>query len=336
MPRVNITQSKQEAAPRLVWMDSLRGIAVLLVVLLHTVGLVREDFPDALEVVHFVNMGVAPFRMAILMMLSGMLLGRSLSKTTGVYVKGKLSHIGWPYLLWSCILIGLHTVTAPLMGNETSLEPWLRIFYNPTTPLWYLGYLLAYYFLCLVLGERARTTVMLCALGASVLMPSDPKRFLFLFAFFLLGDFIVRQERWWRWLNHNGLAVTAAAVSVALTFLVSAAGTEIRQEIVSVPGILGAMVISARLLGRMQDTLIGRASAYSGRQSMVFYVTHMPVLLVTYHALYQFGGVRNPWLLFGIAMLAVLGFGLVMSRLKARSRIVSSLFSFPRLRSTAP
>lgn len=83
-------------APRLQWMDLLRGIAVLLVVVLHANshgGATVESWSDA-------NRYLTPFRMPLLMFLSGMLLHRSLAKPLPIYIWGKIAAIGWPLVVW--------------------------------------------------------------------------------------------------------------------------------------------------------------------------------------------------------------------------------------------
>ncbi|NSX38244.1 acyltransferase family protein [Pseudarthrobacter oxydans] len=87
------------AKKRMQWMDVMRGAAVLLVILFHTESQISGNLPGYEPIFAIFNDAVAPFRMPTLMLMSGMLLPRSLRKPVGAYLRGKLFVIGWPYLL---------------------------------------------------------------------------------------------------------------------------------------------------------------------------------------------------------------------------------------------
>ena len=92
-------QPSTDSAPRMRWMDLLRGVAVLLVVVLH-----GSDIPRAnglgVERWTELNLYLEPFRMPLLMFLSGTLLPRSLTKSAGAYLWGKFASIVWPLMIW--------------------------------------------------------------------------------------------------------------------------------------------------------------------------------------------------------------------------------------------
>ncbi|RHZ90307.1 acyltransferase, partial [Cereibacter sphaeroides] len=79
-------------------MDFLRGLSVLLVVVLHanTANIGGETVGWWAEV----NRHLTPFRMPLLMFMSGMLLYRSLAKPLPVYIWGKFAAIAWPLAVW--------------------------------------------------------------------------------------------------------------------------------------------------------------------------------------------------------------------------------------------
>ena len=80
---------------RLRWMDQARGVAILLVVMHHSMTWVADfglTVPPAL--IAFDDI-VSPFRMPLLMFLSGILVPRALSKPTRAYAT-ELRAIGWP------------------------------------------------------------------------------------------------------------------------------------------------------------------------------------------------------------------------------------------------
>ena len=82
-----LTPVNKPSAARMQWMDLLRGLAVLLVVVLHAASHGGAE----VEGWTLVNRHLTPFRMPLLMFLSGMLLHRSLAKPLPVYLWGKVA-----------------------------------------------------------------------------------------------------------------------------------------------------------------------------------------------------------------------------------------------------
>ncbi len=94
----------------MLWMDLLRGGAVVLVVIFHA-----GNTPIAPQPVHMFNEAIGDSRLAALFVASGLLLDRSLAKGPSRYVSGKLRLIVWPYLIWTALMI-------PLSGRSRPLE----------------------------------------------------------------------------------------------------------------------------------------------------------------------------------------------------------------------
>lgn len=120
-------ERRTAVASRHVELDAIRGTAVMLVVLYHAIialDLIGTKAPMWLVLF---NDAVSPFRIPTLVLLSGLLLPRSLRKPAGEYVRGKIRGLAWPYLVWTVIvaaflLLGSHlagkgvaTVTSVLM-----------------------------------------------------------------------------------------------------------------------------------------------------------------------------------------------------------------------------
>ena len=125
------------------WMDTLRGTAVLLVILLHASEGLRYYASSLPPLIDNVNQLFEPYRMPTLAFLSGMLLQRSLAKGPARYLRGKAAKVAWPYALWSLIILGV--------GGSLTVHEVARIVYFPPTYLWYLYFLLIFYALGLVL-----------------------------------------------------------------------------------------------------------------------------------------------------------------------------------------
>lgn len=176
-----------DAAARMVWMDQVRGLAIVLVVVFHgrTVQARFGDVPVGLrELTEFFD----PFRMPLLVFLSGMLLTRSLTKSPGAYALGKARGLAWPYVVWSVAFLAV-------VGDLTA-DSLLAVLGSPLSHLWYLSYLLGYY--ALAWGLHALRVpflpVVLVSLGAAGMLDGGWCRMVFLFAFFAAGHLYVQRR----------------------------------------------------------------------------------------------------------------------------------------------
>lgn len=273
--------------PRLVWMDRLRGAAILAVVLLHAelqaVGATGESLP----VVHALNGLLGPVRMPLLVAMSGVLLAPALAKPTRAYVVGKLRVLAWPYLVWSAVDIAHLQWRLGRTGDSLSW-PWVaQVVHDPPTYLWFLAYLLVYYLAALALPPTARTVAApgLLALAAALHL-ADPgagaARLAWLGGWFLVGDVVGRAARSrlvpriasgadpLSYVGRSSLVFYASHLTVAI--LVSdrlvAAGvlspTAILVTCVAVPLAAGAALVEARRF-RVVDALFVAPFGTPGR-----------------------------------------------------------------------
>lgn len=261
------------ASPRAHWMDATRGFAVLLVVFTHTYTMPQGMdatvssvvFANVIQVFH-------SFRMPMLVFLSGVLLPRSVAKPAGTYYRGKAERILWPFLVWMVLL-------ALALGTPQSLLSW-EYWRGGAWHLWFLWVLM----LCYLVGPLTRRVpAVLVALVLFVLLlefvsgPRDWVRPLYWGVYFFLGAaagrLLPRMRR---------LPLPVGLVLVALTLATLAAhraGEIVVSErhpwsvLTALPGILLVLWLAPRL-PRL------RFLEFCGRQSMVLYVTHMPVLIL--------------------------------------------------------
>ncbi len=253
------------ARARMEWMDSLRGAAVIAVVLLHVQLTTTAVTGDPLAPLAWVDDQLAAIRMPLLMLLSGALLARSLAKGMRSHVEGKVRAILWPYAVWMLIDLTHVLVDAARAGRPV---PWQMVgeaFYDPPGYLWFLGWLFAFHLLAGALGERGRTTAAFAGLGLAQLVAGagpDLERFLWLFPWFLLGDVLAR---------HLPRVVPPKA-------------------------------------GPALDRLRVPPLAAVGRSSLVYYVSHMPVVVYAVPLLWA-TGVRSPWLVLVLTLAAALAAG---------------------------
>ena len=123
--------------PRERYMDLLRGLAVLLVVALHSATILPGAGYEPDPLLLKINRYFILYRMPTLAFLSGLLLPRSYQKNLVDFAYGKLQRIAWPLLIWSIIYVvvchvplKLTTIPRLLLGGSY---------------LWYLTFILVYY-----------------------------------------------------------------------------------------------------------------------------------------------------------------------------------------------
>lgn len=306
---------------RLHWMDAARGAAVTLVILFHSATILRRFNITGHEWVFGVNAFFAPFRMPLLIFLSGMLLSSSRSKGTFAYLDGKWRRIGYPYLIWT-------VVAALIIGSPYHwLDPrfWLGSSY-----LWYLLFILFYYVLALCLKSFPPLLIVAAALAVSFACPDGSKygeRLFFLMAFFFLGDWAAQKgEKWTKFL---GSRWTLAALPMTIIFAILSAthgpfGYKSELFPFIFVSIIGSIWVS------IEATRIGIMSAFAfiGKNSLILYVIHYPVNYIVVGNLLKLG-VSSPAIYLASGVTASILAGILFIWGSAHSRAISLLFVAP-------
>jgi uncharacterized membrane protein YcfT len=169
------------------WMDGLRGLAIVAVVLLHA-ELTGGPLPWLAEV----NRLLEPFRMPLLMALSGMLLARSLAKGLRRHVVGKARFILWPYLVWATLDQAHVVLDRWAVGHPRPIDDPVHFLYDPASYLWFLAYLFCYHLLAAPLPPWLRTAGGPGLLLVAQMCEGELHRFVWLAGWFLVGDALAR------------------------------------------------------------------------------------------------------------------------------------------------
>ena len=270
------TTAPAVTSSRMQWMDLLRGVAVILVVILHAASIPMSTGSGSREWI-LANRYLEPFRMPLLMFLSGMLLPRSLAKPLPQYLWGKYAAIVWPAAVWM-VLYGVFVYR----NGPFELTYWITGDY-----LWFLLALCLCYAAAAVLRKVPFLLVAATMMVVVVLVevPSGlPHKTLYYGAFFFLGAWAgPRVERWARapWMLVAAMAVLAAVFSHL--------GREdhaLRMGTWQAAGIslLGLAVI-LWLAPRIPQGAVSRFFEWAGRSSIVVYVAHFPILVIIHRVL---------------------------------------------------
>ncbi|MGO1523888.1 MAG: acyltransferase family protein [Nesterenkonia sp.] len=275
---------------RIQWIDMLRGIAVLLVVVLH-----GADIPylngNGVEEWAQVNRYLEPFRMPLLMFLSGILLPRSLAKPLRLYAWGKFAAILWPLLLW-ILLFGLFIY----QGGIESPAFWR----SGGDYLWFLTALTICYLIGVGLKPLVRSgwAFVLAALGlfAAMLLTRHfgeldtavVSRTLYNGAFFFLGAACVRAVP--RWIRAPGSVVLVLGIIAVVISYMGADDRWLRTgTLYAVPGSVIGIAVAIWLASRVRSGLPLTFLAWVGRSSIVVYIVHFPAAVLTHRLMILLG-----------------------------------------------
>jgi len=160
-------EKKSESGNRIHWLDNLRTITILLVVLYHVGGVYESaglwgwfwivDDPDTITWVGIVGIIFDIMVMPIMFFVSGYLTPASLKNRTGwEFVKGKFKRLMIPWMIAVFTLIPLYKVIF-LYSRGLPQEHWSTYFHitNPNSQnwLWFLPVLFAFDLLYLLLSK---------------------------------------------------------------------------------------------------------------------------------------------------------------------------------------
>lgn len=318
-------QEAHKASRRITWMDLLRGTAVLLVMLNHTVNMAHIDGWPMPEWMLTATRPFEPFRLPLLLLISGLFLPRALTKPVGTYISGKLRNLAWPLVLWAPITVFTHI-------PERASDP---AAYIGTSHLWYLLTLLFCYAVGLLahrLGAGSKWFPMWLLPAASLLMLfqwlPEQVNFFWFGAFFFAGAALVphakRLQEAPRWVF--ALLVTATVAGSWLHVNHITQGQSLLTFALALAG-CGAMVWLAPRVPRVR---LVRGLEAIGRRSIIYYVVHLPVIAALYNILQPLGVPTE----LAVGSAVVVSF--VVPLLLTRVPWIDVLFAFPARRRKAP
>lgn len=317
---------------RLDWIDWIRGLAILFVVFYHATTALIVLGVAAPRWAEYANFVVAPYRMPMLMFLSGTLLTRSLRKPRGEYIEGKLTRIGWPYIVWTTVIVAFLILASQVVGNGNySVASIPEILLDPATYTWYLAYLLLYYLIALVTPAivRAAAIPVLFAIAFIVDDGDGWSRLTFLLAFFFLGDLAARHPRVWSTLASRPYWLAAAALLLGGTIWLTLHGNGARYAAGTLLGVVAILVLARATAQSVARLPVLSSLTAVGRDSIIYYTVHWVFIAAGAHVLAKIGVHSG-----NLALALLLTIGLFVPWLfvlgARRWPAVHALFVFPR------
>jgi uncharacterized membrane protein YcfT len=175
-PTPDHTPTLPPAKPRVLWVDYAKGLSIFFVVVYHVWnGIMTRSahIPSPEQIYDPINRAFEMMRMPLFFFVSGLFIGRSVQKPAGQFVTDKLGAVVWPYLIWSCVHIGLTILLARLTGDtpETTLRdlPYALAF-SPVAQFWFLYVLFLAMMMYLVLVKLRFATWAILLVGVGLLL----------------------------------------------------------------------------------------------------------------------------------------------------------------------
>ena len=125
---------------RLDWVDSAKGISIILVVMMYSVFNVGQD-AEGVGLFHYVIGFATPFRMPEFFLISGLFLSQVLPRTWRAFADRRVVHYAYFYGLWAIIHIVLKIGILSAAPGEAAMDM-LWAIVEPYGVLWFI-YLLA-------------------------------------------------------------------------------------------------------------------------------------------------------------------------------------------------
>jgi uncharacterized membrane protein YcfT len=234
-----VTGTPSVSKSRIDWVDAVKGLTIILVVMEHTTFGVQGAIGQLPSFFGAVAEFAKPFRMPLFFLVAGLFAYKALFGDLRKFVDGKIVHFAYFYVLWSVIQIGLKIVVPHDGPWKVTYIDLLMIPIQPFAVLWFI-YSLAMFFCAMRLLRSARPAYVIFFATALYFLRLDTgwmliDEFAWRFIWFVLGVYGARQifelADWARAYPAKGIALSAALLAslaaVVLSRLVDIRGFEL-------------------------------------------------------------------------------------------------------------
>jgi uncharacterized membrane protein YcfT len=308
---------------RLEWVDTAKGISIILVVMLYAAYTTGEA-TGATGFLHYIVGFATPFRMPEFYLISGLFLSRVINRDWRRYLDRRFVHYLYFYGLWAVLLIVFKV--AIFAGDPARALSWIAwAVIEPFSMLWFI-YVLAFLSLAVKIAHAAKIPPWAMLIGAAALQiaPIDTPLYAvdqfseyliyfyagYIFApkiFKLIGYFLERPPL--------TVAVLAAwaAMNASLVFLpgFSANPGNFEMGFAALPGLHLALALLGGLAVCLLAALFVRMPAMTwlnwlGAHSLVVFLAFSIPMAVTREVLIRFDLIADTGIISALAMLSAI------------------------------
>ncbi len=273
---------------RIAWVDNLRGIGVLVVILLHCVIAVNGNVGHFSSLIKVLDPLLIPVFLGLVFFVSGLFVDAGLRKGLGPFIHNKAQTILYPFVVWVAIYGGLKILFSSMANNPQSPLHVLAMHLSGGGDItWFLHSLFFFFIAIIVVRQLPFWLVIPACLLAGYLLPALDANGMFasfdnthlnksinLFIFFYLGDQVVRNQFDIAKRSENILLVLASLASVILFECL----TLMTAQPPSHTLLAALALLSVPLFVWISLKLNSRVVHYVGVNSIVFYLSHYLVI----------------------------------------------------------
>jgi uncharacterized membrane protein YcfT len=313
---------------RLNWVDSAKGISIILVVMMYSVFNVGQD-AEGVGLFHYVIGFATPFRMPEFFLISGLFLDQVLTRNWKAYADRRVVHYLYFYALWAVIHIVLKVgimSADPATAPATAASDLLSAIVEPYGVLWFIYLLAAFSLTAKLVHELKAPRWLVLAFGAalqiapihtgSYLFDQFAEYFVYFYAGYVFAPWIFRIVE----LAMRHLAVTFAAlflyaaVNIALVFSPGYAvlPEHIQMGYAALPGLHLILALAGSLALCVTAALLSRLPfmgwlSWLGERSIVVYLVFVLPMSFARIALGKLGLIEDVTLSSLLVMLVAIG-----------------------------
>ncbi|HEV7719059.1 MAG TPA: acyltransferase family protein [Arsenicitalea sp.] len=312
---------------RLQWVDSAKGISIILVVMMYSVFNVGQD-ADGVGIFHYVIGFATPFRMPEFFLISGLFLNQVIGRTWRAYADRRVVHYFYFYALWAVI----HLVLKIALGSGQPVEALQQIAQAAIEPygvLWFIYLLAVFSATAKLLYELKAPHWGVLAVGAALQMGNVTSAgylveqfchyFVFFYAGYVFAPMIFKLIEWVK--AHTALALLGllawAAIEFALVFSPGYAVLPDRVDmgLAALPGLRLALALIGSVALCVTAALLGKLAfmdwlRWLGARSLIVYLVFVLPMSFTRVILIKLHFTQNVSVTSFVVMAIAIGFSL--------------------------
>jgi fucose 4-O-acetylase-like acetyltransferase len=317
------------------WVDSAKGLGILLVVVGHCLGgmLAAELFSSSgpAGVAYF---AIYTFHMPMFFFLSGLFVYRRLQADRDRYVKKSLVRLVWPYVLYCLIQTVAIQAVGPLANRpyEWGSISYLAILWTPVSQYWFLYVLALYTLVSYVVvprfGVHALLVLAVFTLALGEVVDLRPNVFALASQFALMYALGVSFGRGGAAGRADASPLTVLAIALGALVVWAGLVQALRARGIdfgTVAALPAAVAGSVAWIALARLPLLARSVVLNelGRRSMPIYLLHVLFVAGTRIVLNKALGVTSPVLILVAILAAGLGGPLLVQNAAKRLRVAS-------------
>lgn len=328
-----IARHGPEDRSRVDWVDTDKGLSILLVVARHTASGVALSIGHMPVVFGLISTLATPYRMPLFFIVAGLFAAKALERPLREFLDKKLLHFAYFYFLWSAIQIGMKMALSGQGNHDVGLKDLLLTPIEPFGVLWFI-YALPLFFMAMRLMRRLPKTLVL-AFALIIYFArvetgwTVPDEAALRFVFFVIGVYgasQVFQIAGWARENAQSAIITGVATLASVSLVVLSGLIDFRaiELLAGIAGCIGCvMLVSVAASKGLTGWL-----AYLGSRSLYIFVAFFLPMAVTRVGMIKLG-VTNGDLITLVSVVLGVTLPLVAARLVEGTRL-GFLFTRPQ------